>query len=202
MKRATLIRVVAALAVILVVVTATAAIVSAMRPNVTSNDSAGAGLRITVLPAPSSPEQKVSNTLFLSVNVIPPEISDIETSGITQTSADIAWKTGEMRDSQVEYWSSPSQFSPLDPTMVIDHLVHLTDLTPGTSYYFKVMSRDAAGNLAVSDVHTFTTLGKPPVHAIPTMSQWGMIAMATLLAGSLVWVVRKRQISSGSPKAK
>jgi hypothetical protein len=40
----------------------------------------------------------------------------------------------------------------------------------------------------------------PP--AVPTMGQWGMIAMATLLAGSMIWVVRKRQTSSGSPKAR
>ena len=48
------------------------------------------------------------------------------------------------------------------------------------------------------------TVSSPPKHppTIPTMGQWGMIAMATLLAGSLVWVVRKRQTSSGSPKAK
>ena len=45
-----------------------------------------------------------------------------------------------------------------------------------------------------------TVSKRPP--ATPTMGQWGMIAMATLLAGSLVWVVRKRQTSSGSPKAK
>jgi hypothetical protein len=88
----------------------------------------------------------------------PPTISDILVSGITKTSADIAWKTNEGSDSQVEHWASPSELSPLDTAMVVDHLAHLTALTPGTTCYFKVMSKDAAGNLAVSDQHAFTTL--------------------------------------------
>jgi hypothetical protein len=97
----------------------------------------------------------------------PPRISDILASAITETSADIAWEANERSDSQVEYWSSPSKFSPLDTEMVIHHLVHLTGLTPGTTYHYKTMSRDRAGNLAVSPEYTFTTLGKPPAPAAP-----------------------------------
>jgi hypothetical protein len=93
----------------------------------------------------------------------PPRISDILASAITETSADIAWETNEKSDSQVEYWSSPSEFSTLDTERVIYHHAHLSGLTPGTTYHYKTMSRDAAGNLAVSDMYTFTTLGKPPV---------------------------------------
>jgi hypothetical protein len=88
----------------------------------------------------------------------PPTISDISVSNITKTSADIGWKTDEKSDSQVEYWSSPSKLSPLDTEMIIYHAVSLTDLTPGSTCYFKVMSKDAAVNLAVSDEHAFTTL--------------------------------------------
>jgi len=91
----------------------------------------------------------------------PPRISDISVFNITETSADISWETNEKSDSQAEYWSSPSKLSPLDTEMVISHLTHLADLTPGTTYYFRVMSSDRADNLAVSDEYTFTTL-KPP----------------------------------------
>jgi len=100
-----------------------------------------------------------------AADTTPPTISGISVSGITETSADISWKTNEKSDSQVEYWSSPSKLSTLDETMLISHLVHLTDLTPGTTYYFKVMSRDAADNLSVSDENTFTTLGEAPAAA-------------------------------------
>jgi len=88
----------------------------------------------------------------------PPEISDISVSNITKTSADIVWRTNEISDSQVEYWSSPSKLSPLDTKMTIYHLISLTDLTPGSTYYYRTMSRDEAGNLAVSDQYAFATL--------------------------------------------
>jgi len=95
-------------------------------------------------------------------DITPPRISEIAVSNLTETSADISWMTQELSDSQVEYWSSPSEFSPLDPEMVIYHLVYLTDLTPGTTYYYRTMSGDRAGNLAVSDAYTLTTLGELP----------------------------------------
>ena len=92
----------------------------------------------------------------------PPRISDISVADTTETSVDITWRTHEKSDSQVEYWSSPSNFSPLDTERVIEHLVHLTDLTPAITYHYRIMSADRAGNLTVSDESTFTTLGEPP----------------------------------------
>jgi hypothetical protein len=126
----------------------------------------------------------------------PPTISDISVSNITETSADIGWKTDEKSDSQVEYSSSPSKLSPLDTERVINHLVHLTDLIPGTTYHFKVMSRDAAGNLAVSGEHTFTTLGTPPAPPSKVIN-WsligGIIGGVVVAVGLLVffWVRRR-----------
>ena len=90
----------------------------------------------------------------------PPVISDVAVSNITKTSADVGWKTDEDSDSQVEYWSSPSTLTLLDTEMVIKHLIHLAELAPGSTYYFRVRSADVASNLAVSEEHTFTTLVK------------------------------------------
>ena len=53
--------------------------------------------------------------------------------------------------------------------MVLEHHVHLTGLTPGTTYYYKTMSRDKAGNLAVSDELTFTALGRPATLAVKSL---------------------------------
>ena len=94
----------------------------------------------------------------------PPRISDISVSKITETGADISWKTHEKSDSQVEYWASPSTLSSLDTEMTLNHLVSITDLTPGATHHFRVMSTDRAGNQAVSDEHTLTTL-EPPAAA-------------------------------------
>lgn len=91
-----------------------------------------------------------------------PTMSNISASNISGTTADISWRTNEASTSQVEYWTSPSRLSPLDEKRTYNHLVHLTSLTPGTTYHYKTMSKDAAGNLAVSVKHTFATAGKPP----------------------------------------
>ena len=92
-----------------------------------------------------------------------PRISDVSVTNITETGADISWETHEKSDSQVFYWASPSQLSTLDTGMVLSHLVSLIDLTPGTTQHFRVMSTDKDGNEAVSDSHTFSTLGEAPV---------------------------------------
>jgi len=89
---------------------------------------------------------------------------------ITETSANISWMTQELSDSQVEYWSSPGQLSPLGAEMAVDHLVNLVELNPSIIYYFRAMSKDRAGNLGVSDEHTFTTLGEAPIAAFTCAS--------------------------------
>jgi len=92
----------------------------------------------------------------------PPRIYGSSLCGIAETTADICWTTNEWSTSQVEYWASPSKLSPLDETYVMQHHVQLTELTPGTLYQYKMLSEDKAGNLRVSDTHTFTTLGEAP----------------------------------------
>jgi len=92
----------------------------------------------------------------------PPIISGIWhcEEGVTETTANICWTTNELSTSQVEYWTSPSMLSPLDKAYVTEHHIELTDLTPETTYHYRTMSRDRAGNLAVSNEYTFTTLGE------------------------------------------
>ena len=89
----------------------------------------------------------------------PPVISAVSVSDVTSDGATITWTTDEPSTSQVEY--RPGSLSALDKTLVTSHSVTLTNLIPGTTYHYKTMSVDAAGNLAVSDEHTFTTLAAP-----------------------------------------
>ncbi|MBA7487113.1 hypothetical protein ES707_22675 [subsurface metagenome] len=117
--------------------------------------------------APAEPEPEPPTGGGGGGDTTSPAFSNISASSISETTADIAWTTNEPSTSQVEYWTSPSILSPLDQAKVTNHHVQLIDLTPGSSYHYKTMSRDAAGNLAVSDEYTFATLEieTPPVPA-------------------------------------
>jgi len=105
-----------------------------------------------------------------AADTTPPRISNVAScpEGVTETTADICWTTHEKSTSQVEYWTSPSMLSPLDETLVTQHHVQLTGLTPGTTYHYRTMSMDRAGNAAVSDEYTLTTLGEAPAAAFTT----------------------------------
>lgn len=102
----------------------------------------------------------------------PPSIFNVQTSQTTATTATITWDTDELSDSKVEYITStggdftdaPFQgvSSMVDnPSGVGEHQVTLSDLTPGTTYYFQVKSTDVSANSATAkdgtDGYSFTT---------------------------------------------
>jgi len=90
---------------------------------------------------------------------IPPVISSANASSITQSSAVITWTTNEPSDSQVEYGQTISYGNQtvLNNSMTTSHSVTLSGLAANTTYHYRVKSRDAAGNLAVSNDYIFTT---------------------------------------------
>ncbi|MDZ7266873.1 MAG: FG-GAP-like repeat-containing protein [candidate division KSB1 bacterium] len=94
----------------------------------------------------------------------PPVLSNIASSNISTTAATITWTTDEASDAQVEYGLTDSYglVSPLDGLRTTSHAIPLVNLTPGTRYHYRVKSRDAAGNLAVSADFTFTTADSMP----------------------------------------
>ena len=70
------------------------------------------------------------------------------------TSATITWTTNEPGTSRVDYGTSADALNQTlnDPALVTSHSVNLTGLTPGTTYFFRVRSTDAATNEATSPV--------------------------------------------------
>ncbi len=96
-----------------------------------------------------------SNAQILS----PPTIANVAAIP-GRTTVVITWTTDALADSQVEFGltTSYTDVSPLDTTAVVFHAVTLFLLQPDTTYHFRVRSRDAAGNLAMSPDRSFTTL--------------------------------------------
>ena len=93
------------------------------------------------------------------VDTQPPVISSVAKKNITSSSATITWSTNEPADRQVEYGLSTSYgiMTPLDTNLTQNHSVTLSGLSANTTYHYRVRSRDAAGNLAVSGDDTFTS---------------------------------------------
>ncbi|MBI1911384.1 MAG: fibronectin type III domain-containing protein [Deltaproteobacteria bacterium] len=88
-----------------------------------------------------------------------PVISGVYASNITPETAGVNWVTDEPSDSQIEYGTTASYGYklPLNDTMVTAHSETIEGLAPSTLYHYKVLSRDASGNITTSADYTFTT---------------------------------------------
>ena len=94
----------------------------------------------------------------------PPIETQVAAQNVTANSATITWKTYENADSQVVY-GVVGGYYPLQSAVqdsgqgTMSHSVTLTGLVAGTTYHYRINSRDAAGNLASLADATFTTPG-------------------------------------------
>jgi hypothetical protein len=79
--------------------------------------------------------------------------------GLTASSVRINWSTDVLADGQVEFGRTAVHglSTPIDPRADWRHEAQLTGLAPGTTYHFRVRSRDANGVVAVSPDYTFAT---------------------------------------------
>jgi len=92
----------------------------------------------------------------------PPIISGVHTKDITYNSVAINWTTNKASDSQVEYGATISYgySSSLDASLVQNHNQTIY-VAPSTQYYYRVLSRDASGNLTISRNYTFISSDQP-----------------------------------------
>ena len=92
-------------------------------------------------------------------DTFPPVISGVSSTGITASGATVTWTTNEPSDSRVEYGTTTAYGNStiLNPSLVTAHSQGLSGLTASTLYHYRVNSKDAAGNAAVSADFTFTT---------------------------------------------
>lgn len=94
---------------------------------------------------------------------IPINISNIQVSALSNTTATITWETDVDAMTQVEYWPEGGNitthvWTELDETLAYSHQVTLSGLTHGTQYRYVVRSyRDTSHEYAVSGENTFTT---------------------------------------------
>ena len=86
----------------------------------------------------------------------PPTISRVQATATGWDSANITWATDEASDQWVEYWASGIGMNRQgSAAMSTSHSVAITGLRSGVTYFYHVVSTDAAGNRAQSPDMTF-----------------------------------------------
>ena len=114
-----------------------------------------------------------------------PQISDVQVSAITETTAVITWTTDIPGDSEVQYgtvsknWGSYPNTA-TDPALVTSHSITLSGLSQARDYYFRVGSTDAYGNgpdnktgdsnPAAEDTFTTANLDPPSIVEFPVVN--------------------------------
>lgn len=101
-----------------------------------------------------------AQTTMIDVALHPviPIITDISISDVTRDFAIITWKTEQPADSLVEYGLTTSYGSSVkEVSFITDHAITLTNLMPGTTYHFKITSKNIYGFSSSSDDGSFTT---------------------------------------------
>ena len=95
-------------------------------------------------------------------DTVAPVIRDLSVNA-RMTDAMVSWKTNENADSAVYFGTSSattastSASSVVSASLVKDHRLSLANLSASTTYYVVVKSKDAAGNVVVSNQISFTT---------------------------------------------
>ena len=83
----------------------------------------------------------------ITLDTQPPVISNVRVLAITDSSAIVAWSTGEEADSLVEYGTTSGYGQTVrDGAFVASHSVQLRSLSASTAYHFRVRSADRAQN--------------------------------------------------------
>ncbi len=101
----------------------------------------------------------------------PPAISNVSTTNLTTSSAQVTWATDQASSSQVEYGTTTAygNLTTLDSNNVTSHSVNLTGLAISTVYHYRVMSANANGSTTSGD-YTFATNGPPQISNVQTSS--------------------------------
>jgi hypothetical protein len=95
-----------------------------------------------------------------------PAISGVAVSFAGKTSAKVIWQTDKPCSSQVEYGRT-TQYGYLEPAISLaggltEHSISLNNLRAGSTYHYRVRSKDANGKESISNDFTFKTQGEAP----------------------------------------
>ena len=105
------------------------------------------------------PDGRYTTPARLTDDTDQPKIRDIGTRKAT-----IYWFTDRASDSKIAYGTAPGQYFPEEvgnSNQLTNHVVNLTNLQPGTRYYYTARWTDEDGNTGISEERSFITLPAP-----------------------------------------
>ncbi len=116
-----------------------------------------------------SKQDRTFQTLLSAADTTAPQLVGQPSISVDDSTATISWKTNEKAKSQVQYGLTTGYEFPSGYTNDFsnDHSVYLSGLSPNTTYHYQLTSRDASGNVMISDDFRFTT--EPETGASPYM---------------------------------
>ncbi len=118
---------------------------------------------ITYSTSETSSTTETSTTSSLEDTLIPYIVLGPYVTDILDTTASVIWVTNEITDAAVEYSESAGftpgtgTLVPGDTTFSTTHMVLLSSLSENTTYYYRVISNDEAGNELISNEKAFIT---------------------------------------------
>lgn len=124
--------------------------------------------RVVSVDAQGSRTNGSDQTFTTSVgsDTTPPVISSVVASSTSATTLRITWTTNEAATSTVEYGlTSGYGTASSSATATTSHSIVITGLTGSTTYHFRILNWDSAGNLATTTDATITTSAAPDVTA-------------------------------------
>lgn len=110
------------------------------------------------------PDGRFTTPARLTDDTDQPKIKDIGTRKAT-----VYWFTDRTSDSKIAYGTAPGQYFPEEvgnSNQASEHVVNLTNLDPGRTYYYVARWTDEDGNTGESQERTFTTLPAPTVREV------------------------------------
>jgi YVTN family beta-propeller protein len=99
---------------------------------------------------------------------IPPQVGYVGFWGVPNTGIAVSWSTDVAASTQLNYGVTPSlgTLTPVQATLTSSHGVVLSNLIPGTTYYFVAQSQGANGATGYSTTYSYTTSGTAPAPII------------------------------------
>lgn len=111
-----------------------------------------------------------------------PFISGFSITDVTLTSAVVQWVTSTASTTVVEYGNETSVYDTkiTDETFTTNHILRLSELASGTTYYLRISGEDQAGNLLQSDEKVFATV------VIPQLTEY-VVSEITAESAVVTW---------------